>query len=58
MPRFRVTNTYIVDAANKAEAVRLLEKHGSNLLAYISFKQDDEPKKGWVATVKNQLSGK
>ena len=58
MPKYKLTNTYVVDATTKKDAIAVIQKKGSELLAYISLQEVPEPKQGWSAALKRQLTGK
>ncbi len=59
MPKYKLTNTYIVDAQDKADAIAIIQKKGSELLAYISLQEVAESKRtGWRGSLASQLFGK
>jgi len=58
MPKYRLTNTYIVEAKNKADAIAVIQQKGSELLAYIGLQEIPEPKpRSWKQLIKENLVG-
>ncbi len=59
MKKFKIQKTWIIEAADEAEALKAIQQDGLKYLRWLSVSDADEQKpKGWVDAAKRQLSGK
>ncbi len=63
MAKYKITRVYVVEAGGPLAArdeLRIAEeqRHLLKYLEYESLKGVEEPKKGWVKTLREQVAGK
>ena len=59
MKKFKIQKTWIVEAADEAEALKAIQQDGLKYLRWLSVSEDTgQQSKGWVNSAKRQFSGK
>ncbi len=59
MKKFKIQKTWIIEAADEAEALKAIQQDGLKYLRWLSVSDADEQKpKSFISEAKRQLTGK